>query len=405
MQFDTNSLYLLIVPSLLYYFNTYIQHLYNYIQSYFIVTFKINAADNSNINFKRWIENNVKKYEIVNYKYYQHGEFIPLNFNKFFLYKKIPIYIEYDENYKSMKVKTLNIKDIDLIVNEFLKDIYETKNDNNNSNFVSVYKYTSGWFLDVVIPFENITYIQSNKKDNKYFDIICSDYDKFLLKKEFYMKRNLTFKRCYFLYGPPGTGKTSLIQNFAYKYKMSIYNIITTKCTSIHDMHYMMKINKNGIIVLEDIDTLFANKSDITLSGLLNIFDSHRMNDKVIFMTTNYPERLAPSFIRPGRVDFKLKIEHCDKSMIYNMITDYRPELCKKDKHKLVDIFYNDYSTLSAPPSIAEIQSYLLYHLDNDIDTMMKEWNTFNKLQNCFKFVESDIDTDSINSETSIISR
>ena len=35
----------------------------------------------------------------------------------------------------------------------------------------------------------------------------------------------------------------------------------------------------------------------------------------------------------------------------------------------------------------------------------MKEWNTFNKLQNCFKFVESDIDTDSINSETSIISR
>lgn len=77
MQFDTNSLYLLIVPSLLYYFNPYIQHLYNYIQSYFIVTFKINAADNSNINFKRWIENNVKKYEIVNYKYYQHGEFIP----------------------------------------------------------------------------------------------------------------------------------------------------------------------------------------------------------------------------------------------------------------------------------------------------------------------------------------
>ena len=37
-----------------------------------------------------------------------------------------------------MKVKTLNIKDIDLIVNEFLKDIYETKNYNNNSNFVSV---------------------------------------------------------------------------------------------------------------------------------------------------------------------------------------------------------------------------------------------------------------------------
>lgn len=63
-----------------------------------------------------------------------------------------------------MKVKTLNIKDIDLIVNEFLKDIYETKNYNNNSNFVSVYKYTSGWFLGVVIPFENITYIQSNKK-------------------------------------------------------------------------------------------------------------------------------------------------------------------------------------------------------------------------------------------------
>ena len=47
----------------------------------------------------------------------------------------------------------------------------------------------------------------------------------------------------------------------------------------------------------------------VTFSGLLNAIDGATSTEgRVIFMTTNYPERLDPALIRPGRVDFKQRI-------------------------------------------------------------------------------------------------
>jgi chaperone BCS1 len=49
----------------------------------------------------------------------------------------------------------------------------------------------------------------------------------------------------------------------------------------------------------------------VTLSGLLNALDGVSSRDgRVLFMTTNHPERLDPALIRPGRVDRRVELGH-----------------------------------------------------------------------------------------------
>lgn len=44
----------------------------------------------------------------------------------------------------------------------------------------------------------------------------------------------------------------------------------------------------------------------VTFSGLLNCLDGVASTEaRILFMTTNYLERLDPALIRPGRVDVK----------------------------------------------------------------------------------------------------
>jgi chaperone BCS1 len=52
-------------------------------------------------------------------------------------------------------------------------------------------------------------------------------------------------------------------------------------------------------------------QSSITLSGFLNALDGVvASEERIIFMTTNHPERLDPALIRPGRVDVKEYLGH-----------------------------------------------------------------------------------------------
>jgi len=47
-------------------------------------------------------------------------------------------------------------------------------------------------------------------------------------------------------------------------------------------------------------------QSSITLSGFLNALDGVvASEDRIVFMTTNHPERLDSALLRPGRVDVK----------------------------------------------------------------------------------------------------
>ncbi len=69
------------------------------------------------------------------------------------------------------------------------------------------------------------------------------------------------------------------------------------------------------LLLIEDIDCVFKEhrttdvQTGVTLSGLLNALDGVSSREgRVLFMTTNHPERLDPALIRPGRVDLRIEL-------------------------------------------------------------------------------------------------
>jgi chaperone BCS1 len=82
----------------------------------------------------------------------------------------------------------------------------------------------------------------------------------------------------------------------------------------------MSVVPQRSIVLLEDIDAAFARRdgtgdyrrgASVTLSGLLNTLDGVASSEeRIVFMTTNYLNRLDPALIRPGRIDVVREIGH-----------------------------------------------------------------------------------------------
>src|SRR5262249_56964143 len=68
-------------------------------------------------------------------------------------------------------------------------------------------------------------------------------------------------------------------------------------------------------LLIEDVDCAFGAKrsakdeTGVTLSGLLNALDGVSSREgRILFLTTNHPEKLDPALVRPGRVDRKVEL-------------------------------------------------------------------------------------------------
>lgn len=215
-----------------------------------------------------------------------------------------------------------------------------------------------------------VTY--ANKRDIK--TVIMSDaleeqlvgqITEFLENEKWYRDRGLNYKKTILLYGPPGTGKSSLIRAIAsyINRDLYIYDVADTG-----DMLTMLQNAKKGVVVIEDIDGFSAARSrtnkkteveeaprsgrrgavepikfdgkgeqiapaspgknledmlaewgGMNISGLLNALDGVvGLDDVIIFMTTNHPEKLDPALIRDGRVDSRVEVGYLG-----------HPEICK----------------------------------------------------------------------------
>lgn len=54
------------------------------------------------------------------------------------------------------------------------------------------------------------------------------------------------------------------------------------------------------------VTAAYEGLNRVTFSGLLNCLDGVASAEaRILFMTTNYLERLDPALVRPGRVDMK----------------------------------------------------------------------------------------------------
>lgn len=86
------------------------------------------------------------------------------------------------------------------------------------------------------------------------------------------------------------------------------------------------------------LESAYQGLTRLTFSGLLNAIDGVTSSEgRVIFMTTNYLERLDPALIRPGRVDFKQFVGPCTRHQLETMFAKFYPGCEAGDAARFAD--------------------------------------------------------------------
>ena len=155
---------------------------------------------------------------------------------------------------------------------------------------------------------------------------VLADCRTFLGERAIYSRIGRPFKRVYLIHGPPGTGKTSLIISIASELDM---NLAICNVDSLRDdtfIELLSETPRNSIIMLEDVDSLFKERSSsakaggLTFSTLLNSLDGVLHPDgAIVFMTTNHVDKLDDALRRPGRVDSMFEIGYTSPAQRSNM--------------------------------------------------------------------------------------
>ncbi|KAK7864167.1 hypothetical protein R5R35_004083 [Gryllus longicercus] len=207
---------------------------------------------------------------------------------------------------------------------------------------------------------------------------IVADVKEFIGNASWYRERGIPYRRGYLLYGPPGCGKSSFITALAGELEFSIcvLNLSERGLTDDRLNHLLSVAPEQSIILLEDVDAAFVSREDtaqmktayeglnrVTFSGLLNCLDGVASTEaRLVFMTTNYLERLDPALIRPGRVDMKEYIGPCSPHQIEQM---YLRFYCEKEDILGAKTFAEAVQQCKQSVSPAQIQGYFMLYKED----------------------------------------
>jgi chaperone BCS1 len=198
---------------------------------------------------------------------------------------------------------------------------------------------------------------------------ILDDVRDFLATPKWYTDRGIPYRRGYLLHGPPGTGKSSFIQALAGELDLNICLLSLSERGLTDDRlnHLLTVAPERSIILLEDVDAAFSAResaaaygNQVTFSGLLNALDGVAAAEgRILFMTTNHPERLDQALIRPGRVDVKVALTHANKQQIEALFKNFYPEASEEMAERFAT------QVEPAQLSMAHIQGHFLTNKNN----------------------------------------
>lgn len=207
---------------------------------------------------------------------------------------------------------------------------------------------------------------------------LVSRIKKFMADRDKYRKVGTPWRFGMLLSGPPGNGKTSVAKMLANELGFDIA-ICALSGPGINDssLKFMLtNLPSGSILLLEDVDALFdksrisknaKDSNQLTFSGLLNAFDGVGAPESmIVIMTTNHRDRLDKALIRPGRVDFEMRLENAYTDQALEMFRlfarAYHPTMPDRELDELCDIFESRF--VDECCSMAELQNYLQVHAD-----------------------------------------
>ncbi|EUC58891.1 P-loop nucleoside triphosphate hydrolase, putative [Rhizoctonia solani AG-3 Rhs1AP] len=213
---------------------------------------------------------------------------------------------------------------------------------------------------------------------------LLEDANDFLENERWYADRGIPYRRGYLLYGTPGSGKSSSIHALASELRLDIY-VVPLSLKTIDDSVLADLISNTPdrcILLYEDIDTAFVDRlatpateqqttnargettsgSGVTLSGLLNTIDGVQAQEgRLLFATTNHPERLDQALSRPGRMDVKIEYCHSTQWQAEQLFRLFYP-LGQEAEKTLLDKHAQEFASAVPPKklSVAQLQGYLM---------------------------------------------
>lgn len=163
--------------------------------------------------------------------------------------------------------------------------------------------------------------------DDKVRATLTNCIDKFLVSEELYAKKGLAWKKTICLRGMPGTGKTSIVRSCAVDYERDVYSANLSGLSRKDVIELISNVPSNAIILVEELDSLkialdqrllpesgtsnvyMSVGASMDRSDLLNILSGIMpLHDILLFVTTNYFEKLDAALVRPSRLDLVLDI-------------------------------------------------------------------------------------------------
>ncbi len=191
---------------------------------------------------------------------------------------------------------------------------------------------------------------------------LVDDVQTFLSSEEWYMKRNLPYRRGYLFYGPPGNGKTSAITALASHFNLDIA-ILNVKSREMSDDELSDALTdapQSSVILIEDIDCILSGRkteAKITFSGLLNALDGvSARHGQLIFMTTNFRDKLDEALIRPGRCDVQKEFPSASIDQKFHLFEQFFPDS---------DLASGFSERASGNISMAELQKHMMEYRDD----------------------------------------
>ena len=135
---------------------------------------------------------------------------------------------------------------------------------------------------------------------------------------------------------------------------------------------------------------MLSGLNRLTFSGLLNAIDGIITPDstepQLLFLTTNYKERLDSALIRPGRVDFQLHVDYCDQHQAKILYERFYPskEKSNRNSQKFVDDLFSNIkqtdSNAECKISAAQLQGYFMQYKFDENEAITNSHELMRKL-------------------------
>ena len=184
-----------------------------------------------------------------------------------------------------------------------------------------------------------------------------------------YARSGIPYRKGYLLHGPEGTGKTTFAMGLAGELGIPLY-VITLSDLSDSTLKMLFGgLPSQCLVLLEDVDHIETDRSTrpgLTLSGLLNVIDGVGAKEgRILVMTKRHADRLDGALVRPGRVDWEIKLGFADASVISQVfkcvfLSDSVGSFNGAEVEQLADGFVDKVPENTF--SVADLLSYLQRH-------------------------------------------